>query len=624
MLSYSVRGTPVDMASEVPVCLIENVKGQLKPNQEALEILSAITQPVVVVAIVGLYRTGKSYLMNKLAGKKTGFSLGSTIQSHTKGIWMWCVPHPQKPDHTLVLLDTEGLGDVEKGDDQNDCWIFALAVLLSSTFVYNSMGAINQQAMDQLHYVTELTDWIRARASTDQEDDVEDSSEFVSFFPDFVWVLRDMTLRLEADEQSLTADEYLENSLKLKRGTSEVDKNYNLPRLCIRKFFPKKKCFVFYPPTEWKKLSELESLHDDELDSDFVQQAAEFSSFIFSSSKAKALPGGIQVNGAQLGILAYTYVDTIKSGSVPCLENAVKTLAERENSIAVQKATDHYSEQMSQQVRLPTDTLQELLDIHADCEKKAIAIFMDHSFKDDQHKFQEKLVATIEEMKDDFLRENEAASLNYCQAELEYLSEPLKERISYGDFSVPSGYSLYLEARKKVEQDYEQVPRKGVKASEVLHNFLKSLITTEDSILQSDKALTDGQKAMADEQAKKEAAERELELLRQQQKEQEEAREAQMRTITENMAQLQRKMEMEKENLLKQQQEVLDHKLKAKEKMCHEGSGKELDNLKMEINRVAEKFNTIKQNPSDEVLSVLREILVNVFSSEIKRLLKHW
>ena len=43
-----------------------------------------------------------------------GFPLGSTVQSETKGIWMWCVPHPSKPNHTLVLLDTEGLGDVEK------------------------------------------------------------------------------------------------------------------------------------------------------------------------------------------------------------------------------------------------------------------------------------------------------------------------------------------------------------------------------------------------------------------------------------------------------------------------------------------------------------------------------
>ncbi|KAL6032850.1 hypothetical protein STEG23_031060, partial [Scotinomys teguina] len=246
-----------------PLCLIENVKGQLRPNQKALEILSAITQPVVVVAIVGLYRTGKSYLMNKLAGKKTGFSLGSTVQAHTKGIWMWCVPHPHKQDHTLVLLDTEGLGDVEK---------------LPS-------------------YVTELTDRIRARASPDQEDEGEDSAEFVSFFPDFMWSLRDMTLKLEVDGVHVTADEYLENSLKLKEGTCQEVENYNLPRLCIRKFFPKKKCFIFYPPTEWKKLSHLETLQENEIDSDFLKQVAEFCLYIFNHCKAKTLPGGIPVNG---------------------------------------------------------------------------------------------------------------------------------------------------------------------------------------------------------------------------------------------------------------------------------------------------------------------------------------
>lgn len=64
------------MASEIhmpaPVCLIENTEGQLVANQEALEILSGTKNPLVVVAIVGLYRTGKSYLMNKLAGKNKG------------------------------------------------------------------------------------------------------------------------------------------------------------------------------------------------------------------------------------------------------------------------------------------------------------------------------------------------------------------------------------------------------------------------------------------------------------------------------------------------------------------------------------------------------------------------
>uniref|UniRef100_A0A452GW65 GB1/RHD3-type G domain-containing protein n=1 Tax=Gopherus agassizii TaxID=38772 RepID=A0A452GW65_9SAUR len=100
-----------------PVCLVGNgADGQLEVNPAALEILRGVAQPVVVVAIVGLYRTGKSYLMNSLAGKQRGFSLGSTVQSHTKGIWMWCLPHPhpRRAGHTLVLLDTEGLGDVEK------------------------------------------------------------------------------------------------------------------------------------------------------------------------------------------------------------------------------------------------------------------------------------------------------------------------------------------------------------------------------------------------------------------------------------------------------------------------------------------------------------------------------
>uniref|UniRef100_A0A670INS4 GB1/RHD3-type G domain-containing protein n=1 Tax=Podarcis muralis TaxID=64176 RepID=A0A670INS4_PODMU len=106
---------PGQVHMAAPVCLIENMPdGKLVVNREAAEVLAGICQPVVVVAIAGLYRTGKSYLMNRLAGKRKGFCLGTTVQAQTKGIWMWCLPHPKRPDFTLVLLDTEGLGDVQK------------------------------------------------------------------------------------------------------------------------------------------------------------------------------------------------------------------------------------------------------------------------------------------------------------------------------------------------------------------------------------------------------------------------------------------------------------------------------------------------------------------------------
>ena len=67
------------------------------------------------------------------------------------------------------------------------------------------------------------------------------------------------------------------------------------------------------------------------------------------------------------------------------------TLAHLKNSAAVQKAADHYSEQMIQRLNLPTDTLQELLEVHAACEREAIAVFMERSFKDENQDFQLKL-----------------------------------------------------------------------------------------------------------------------------------------------------------------------------------------------------------------------------------------
>ncbi|CAO2600257.1 Guanylate-binding protein 4 [Lemmus lemmus] len=583
---------------EAPICLVQNWEEQLTLNPEAIRILEKISQPLVVVAIVGLYRTGKSYLMNRLAGQNHGFSLGSTVQSETKGIWMWCVPHPTKPSHTLVLLDTEGLGDIEKGDPKNDSWIFALAVLLSSTFVYNSMSTINHQALEQLHYVTELTQLIRAKASP-REDEVEDSSEFVSFFPDFIWTVRDFTLELKLYGCAITADEYLENALKLIPGNNPKVQKSNLTRECIRYFFPVRRCFVFDRPTRDKSLlSQIEKVPENQLEWNFQVESKKFCSYIFTNAKTKTLRGGITVTGNRLGTLVKTYLDAINSGTVPCLENAVMTLAQRENSAAVQKAADHYSEQMAQQLRLPTDTLQELLDVHADCEQKAIAVFMEHSFKDDEQEFQKRLVAVIEERKVAFMQQNEAASVSHCQAELDKLSEPLRKSISSGAFSVPGGHSLYIEARKKVEQNYEQVPRKGVKAKEVLKCFLQSQGTVENSILQSDKALTDGQKAIAAERTKKEVAEKERELLRQKQEEQEQVMEAQERSFRENIAKLQEKMEKERETLLREQETMLEHKLKIQEELLVEGFRKKSEMLMNEISQLREEIERTKKKPS--------------------------
>ncbi|XP_005385150.1 PREDICTED: guanylate-binding protein 6-like isoform X2 [Chinchilla lanigera] len=565
-----------------PKCLIENVNEQLSVNQEALQILGEISNPVVVVAIVGLYRTGKSYLMNRLAGQNTGFSLGSTVQSETKGIWMWCVPHPTKPDCTLVLLDTEGLGDVEKGDPKNDSWIFALAVLLSSTFVYNNMNTINHQALEQLQYVTELTQLIRAKSSS-TSNGVKDATEFVSFFPSFIWTVRDFTLELKLGGQPITADQYLENALKLIPGDNPRAQISNLPRECIRNFFPHRKCFVFDRPTNDKHdLHNIENISEDQLDPKFQEQTHSFCSYIFNNANIKTLKEGIVVTGNRLGALVETYMKAISSGAVPCLENAVTTLAQRENAAAVQKAVNHYREQMAQRVQLPTDTLQELLDVHTACEKEAIAVFMEGSFKDEDGKFQ-KQMKTIQEMKEDFLLKNEEKSDQYCQEKLNLLSKDLKQSVSAGSFCVSGGHQLYMEMRKKIEEGYFQVPRKGVKAGEVLQSFLQSQAAIEKIILQSDKALTDREKTMAEEKAKKEAAERAQEISTEKEQVEQQLKAALQRTLKENMEHLEKKLLLESENRLREQKMMLEKLHKIKMDLLEEGFNMKAEAISEEL-----------------------------------------
>uniref|UniRef100_A0A8C7BXS5 GB1/RHD3-type G domain-containing protein n=1 Tax=Neovison vison TaxID=452646 RepID=A0A8C7BXS5_NEOVI len=556
-----------------PICLVENNNMQLSVNQTAVQILEGISQPVVVVAIVGLYRTGKSYLMNRLAGQNRGFPLGSTVQSKTKGIWMWCVPHPCKPNHTLVLLDTEGLGDVEKGDPKNDSWIFALAVLLCSTFVYNSMGTINHQALEQLHYVTELTKLIRAQ-SFPEKDGAEDSTEFVSFFfPHFIWAVWDFTLELKLNDHPITEDEYLENALKLMGGNNSRIQASNLLRECIRHFFPKRK-------------SDIENIPEHQLGPKFLTQAKNFCSYILTQARTKTLREGVTVTGNRLKTLVVTYVDAINTGAVPCLENAMKTLA-----------ANHYSEQMSQRLALPTDTLQELLDVHADCEKEAIEVFMNHSFKDDKQEFQKSLVVMfIKDKKEHFLQQNEEASLKYCQSRLDEMSQVLRESISAGTFSVPGGYKLYREAKESIEWKYSQIPRKGVKANEVLQSFLQSQASIEESIWQADKALTDGEKAIAEEWVSKEAAEREQEMLKQKLLEQQQHMEAQEKTLQENIDQLKEKLENERENLIKEQNMILEHKLKVQKDLLNEGFREKSESMDAEIKKLKSRLAATEKN----------------------------
>jgi hypothetical protein len=69
----------------------------------------------------------------------------------------------------VVVLDTEGLGALDE-DSNHDVRIFSLAILISSYFIYNSVGSIDENALSSLSLVINLTKHIHLKSTGMQED----------------------------------------------------------------------------------------------------------------------------------------------------------------------------------------------------------------------------------------------------------------------------------------------------------------------------------------------------------------------------------------------------------------------------------------------------------------------
>ena len=94
--------------SAIQLCRVTE-NGKIHLNRFALENLSMIRKKIGVLAIAGPYRTGKSFLLNRIAGKQSGFKLGNSTNPCTEGLWIWGKPISISEEMDLILIDSEGL-----------------------------------------------------------------------------------------------------------------------------------------------------------------------------------------------------------------------------------------------------------------------------------------------------------------------------------------------------------------------------------------------------------------------------------------------------------------------------------------------------------------------------------
>ena len=348
-------------------------------------------------------RTGKSYILNQLAGTDRGFGVGSSVQAKTKGIWLWGAPikvdspAPGAPQHVL-LLDTEGLQSIE-ATEGHDAKIFSLAILLSSFFVYNSEKAINNAAIDQLSLVAQLTQRIRVNAAADGGDAGGES--LAGFFPNFTWLLRDFQLELtSADGHEMSSDEYLEECLRPQPGKSAAVKEQNETRQAIRQLFTERSCIALphptlgtpLPPTAVKDLPPLAQLAEP-----FQHGVRALKRRIFECARAKTMgTNGPALNGPMLLQLAESYVEAINGGALPTISTAWQAAI----SLECHRALDEARAQYAAGVGAATQRAEMLDEAtwraeHSRLQAEALLHFKSQALGDGSKAFEEQLLAII-------------------------------------------------------------------------------------------------------------------------------------------------------------------------------------------------------------------------------------
>ena len=410
-----ITTSPQEEQKPIPFVIFEN--GKFIIPQEAKALLCKETyQNIGIISLVGKYRTGKSFLLNRVLLNRVqspGFGVGPTIKPCTKGIWIWSHPlmisnsHCKEP-FPCFLIDTEGLGAYDE-EVNHDSKIFLIAILISSLFIFNSFGTIDENAINSLSFVLNLSKTIKLRNNST----IDNEEELAEYFPTLYWLLRDFSLKLEDhDGNVITEKQYLEYALQTMKGSSEIIEEKNKVRCLIRTYFPERDCFVMVRPVEKESdLQNMSKLPDSQLRKEFLEQAKMFRNKVMKKTKPKLFMKK-NLTGEMLVELVQSVLNAINGGNIPVIENSWKYVIQAEcikrSNNSIVNFHDELSNYRKNNMNNPT-YVKTINQYTKDLADKYMEEFTKNGLFDEDSKaeFSKKLRAKLDEEIKKFEKENE-------------------------------------------------------------------------------------------------------------------------------------------------------------------------------------------------------------------------
>ena len=412
--------------------------GKCTITPEAEEMLSKIDSNLAVVSIAGIYRSGKSYLLNRLLGRQDGFEIGPNITSCTKGIWIWGDTVKLNNKNTEVLIiDTEGLASAFEDRNENiDIIIFCLSVLLSSLFIYNSMKNIDESAIESLALVLNFAKKIQSKYNS--------LNDYANNFPSFLWVLRDFALELVDEKgKEVSAKQYMENALKeentnmmsyneYNKGIIEEINKKNEIRKIIKLFFRERDCYTLIRPIhDEKKLKIIDQIPQEELRPEFLSQMNSLVEKVFDNIRPKNINGGF-MNGPMFLNLAKMYVESLNSDELPNINTSWKIVIDSQMKSAFDSGLEYYMNEMNNLDYKNFLTSEKIYKEHYEIREKSLSHIMDLSsmniptniFMDNYKNLEKKI---NEEFMTNFFLKWETECKSQCENILTKLIEEYKK-----------------------------------------------------------------------------------------------------------------------------------------------------------------------------------------------------
>lgn len=371
---------------------------KLRLARAGLEAIERVTTPVAAIAVIGPYRSGKSFLLNQLLSLSCyeGFGVGHMRDTKTKGIWVWGNPIEMDIDGqktSVFYLDTEGFESIGKSNVYDDR-IFALATVLSSVLIYNLPETIREADISRLSFAVELAEEFYGRVK----------GQDVAFEPaKLLWLIqRDFLQGKSVQEMVNEALRHVPNS----DGDKNIDQvNQIRDSLAIMG----DNSTAFSLPQPHLQRTKLCDMKDGELDAVYVKKREQLKELVASLIHPKVVQGKF-LNGKEFVSFLEQILEALNKGEIPSTGSLVEVF----NKGIIERCIKLYSDRMSS-LNLPMSE-EDLQRAHEASKGAAMKAF------DEQHFGHHHAKRSIEQLDDDinkvhnnFILSNEYLSSKLCE-----------------------------------------------------------------------------------------------------------------------------------------------------------------------------------------------------------------